>query len=179
MSRYRRSSSRGATYFFTVALADRSSALLTEHIGWLRSAYSAARMAHPFRTVAICVMPEHLHAIWELPPDDADFSMRWSRIKSGFSRHFAAAPARSMSKRQKREKGLWQRRFWEHQIRDEGDLARHVDYIHYNPVKHGLVCRVVDWPYSSFHRYVERGALPVQWAADVGDALSPEAGERA
>ena len=178
MPRYRRSLVPGATYFFTVALADRSGALLTEPIERLRDAYRATQRKRPFRTIAICVLPEHLHAVRELPPGDADFSRRWSEIKGGFSRHFATASARSMSKRQKREKGLWQRRFWEHQIRDEHDLQQHVDYIHHNPVKHGLVRRVADWPYSSFHREVRRGELPIDWAGDAGDDLPGRAGER-
>ncbi|HET8880702.1 MAG TPA: transposase [Solimonas sp.] len=164
MSRYRRSVTAGATYFFTVALANRSSSLLTEHIEQLRHAYGAVHRKKPFRTVAICVLPEHLHAIWELPPDDADFSGRWRQIKAGFSRHFAASAARSASKIGKREKGIWQRRFWEHQIRDEQDMQRHVDYVHYNPVRHGIVSRTADWPYSSFHRFVRSGDLPLDWA---------------
>ena len=172
MSRYRRSNQPGGTYFFTVALADRSTALLTEHIEAFRNAYRAAHRKRPFNTVAICVLPDHVHAIWELPPNDADFSTRWSQIKSGFSRQFPASATRSPSKLNKREKGIWQRRFWEHEIRDERDLQRHVDYIHYNPVKHGHVRQLADWPWSSFHRYVARGLLPPDWAAgaeqDVG-----------
>jgi putative transposase len=107
------------------------------------------------RTVAICVLPDHLHALWALPDGDADFSTRWSLIKSAFSRGFDPTQSRSSSKVAKREKGIWQRRYWEHAIRDDADLERHVDYIHFNPVKHGYVTRVSDWPHSSFHRYVE------------------------
>jgi putative transposase len=103
-------------------------------------------------------LPDHLHAIWKLPHGDADSARRWSSIKAGFSRGLEAAP-RSDSKRDRREKGIWQRRYWEHAIRDEADLARHVDYIHFNPVKHELVSRVRDWPY----RYVERGELALDW----------------
>ena len=109
--------------------------------------------------------------VWTLPTDDADFSLRWSLIKAGFSRGLAASIRRSESKVVKREKGIWQRRFWEHQIRDELDLQRHVDYIHFNPVKHGHVMRVADWPYSSFHRYVERGIYPADWAGGAGDMV--------
>lgn len=170
MSRYRRSRTPGAMYFFTVVLADRRAATLTEHIVWLRAAYAAARARRPFRTVAICVLPDHLHALWQLPPDDADFPVRWSDIKRGFSRMLPASLARSASKRGKREKGIWQRRDWEHEIRDATDLQRHVDYIHYNPVRHGLVERVADWPHSSFHRYVARGDLPLDWAGWAGRA---------
>jgi putative transposase len=169
MSRYRRSLVAGGTFFFTVTLADRHSSLLVEHIERLRSVYMCVQREHPFETVAICVLPDHLHAVWTLPAGDADFSLRWSLIKAGFSRGLAASIRRSASKVVKREKGIWQRRFWEHQIRDELDLQRHVDYIHFNPVKHGHVVRVVDWPYSSFHRNVERGIYPSDWAGGVGD----------
>ena len=130
----------------------------------------------PFETVAICVLPEHLHAIWTLPPGDGDFSKRWQRIKGNFSRGLPTDAKRSESKRNRREKGIWQRRFWEHQIRDERDLQRHFDYVHFNPVKHGLVSRVVDWPYSSFHRHVENGRIARDWgsADDVdGDFGEP------
>jgi len=135
-----------------------------DHIDLLRKAYAAATQRMPFVTVAICVLPDHLHAVWELPDDDADFSSRWRMIKSAFSRGLPPAAKRSASKISKREKGIWQRRFWEHQIRDEADLQRHVDYVHYNAVKHGLVARVSDWPYSSFHRQVRQGALEPDWA---------------
>ena len=93
--------------------------------------------------------------------------MRWSLIKGGFSRGLVAAPSRSSRHIKKREKGLWQRRYWEHVIRDEADLHRHIDYIHFNPVKHGLVARVVDWPHSSFHQYVAREEVPADWGGDI------------
>ncbi len=166
MSRYRRATVKGGTFFFTVTLADRSSDLLVRHIDLLRHAYRLAQQRRPFETIAICVLPDHLHAIWSLPAEDADFSSRWSIIKSGFSRGMPRAVSRSPSKIAKREKGIWQRRYWEHAVRDETDLQHHVDYIHYNPVKHGLVSRATDWPYSSFHHYVTRGTLPVDWGGD-------------
>ncbi len=169
MSRYRRSLLGGGTFFFTVVLADRHSALLVEQIERLRAVYRRVQGDYPFETVAICVLPDHLHAVWRLPVDDANFSLRWSLIKAGFSRGLSASLNRSQSKITKREKGIWQRRFWEHQIRDDLDLQRHVDYIHYNPVKHGHVTRVVDWPYSSFHRYVADGICRNDWAA--GEAV--------
>jgi putative transposase len=169
MSRYRRSLVAGGTYFFTVTLADRRSSLLVEQMDRLRTVYGRVQRTHPFETVAICVLPDHLHVVWTLPAGDADFSLRWSLIKAGFSRGLAASPLRSASKVVKREKGLWQRRFWEHQIRDDLDLQRHVDYIHFNPVKHGHVARVADWPYSSFHRYVERGIYPLGWVGSSVD----------
>jgi putative transposase len=132
--------------------------------------YTSIRERRPFETIAICVLPDHLHAVWALPPDDADYSSRWSLIKSGFSRGLAVDAPRSDSKVAKRERGIWQRRYWEHAIRDDGDLERHVDYIHFNPVKHGYVSKVGDWPHSTFHRYVARGLLPPDWAGDVREA---------
>jgi putative transposase len=160
MSRYRRSRATGGTYFFTVTLADRGSRLLVEHIDRLRRAYGTVQSRHPFHTVAICVLPDHIHAIWRLPDGDADFGRRWGSIKRLFSAGFDAATHRTASKIAKREKGIWQRRFWEHAIRDDADLARHVDYVHFNPVKHGHAVRVADWPYSSFRRHVREGTCP-------------------
>ena len=116
-----------------------------------------------------------MHALWTLPDGDTDFAKRWSLIKGNFSRGIEARP-RSPSKIIKREKGIWQRRFWEHVIRDDTDLERHINYIHFNPVKHGHVTRVVDWPHSSFHRYVERGLLTADWGGDVKE-ISGEFGE--
>ena len=163
MSRYRRSQTGGGLFFFTVNLADRKSRLLVEQIDRLRQAHTIARKHYPFRTLAYCVMPEHMHAIWRLPKNDAAFGLRWGIIKRAFSKDLAPRN-RSASKINKRDKGIWQRRFWEHQIRDDMDLERHVDYIHFNPVKHGLVQQVADWPHSSFHWYVERGLLKADWA---------------
>ncbi|MGB8339009.1 MAG: transposase [Burkholderiales bacterium] len=166
MSRYRRSLINGATYFFTLNLADRNSHLLVKEISRLRNAYGTVNKRYPFHTIAVCILPDHLHAIWTLPPDNHDYSSRWQLIKRHFSTGLPASAKRSTSKQNKREKGIWQRRFWEHQIRNELDLQRHVDYIHYNPVKHGLVERAQDWPYSSLHRYVEAGDLPLDWGGD-------------
>jgi len=166
MSRYRRVKIAGGAFFFTLALADRSSDLLVRHIERLRSAYAEVEKRYPFETVAICILPDHIHALWQLPDGDADYASRLSLLKTGFSRGLPPAK-RSRSKIRKREKGIWQRRYWEHAIRNDVDLERHVDYIHYNPVKHGLVTRVADWPYSSFHRYVAQGILPGDWAGDA------------
>jgi putative transposase len=166
MSYYRRAKIEGGTYFFTVTLADRSGDLLIREIDRLRRVYRSVQESRPFETDAICILPDHLHAIWSLPAADADFATRWSLIKSGFSRGFPAAP-RSASKIVRREKGIWQRRYWEHAIRDDADLNRHVDYIHFNPVKHGLVSRVCDWQHSSFHQHVKRGLLPADWGGDA------------
>jgi putative transposase len=169
MSRYRRYFVEGGIYFFTVTLADRSSDLLVRYIDRLRYAYDVARRRFPFDTNAICILPDHLHAIWTLPEGDSDFPRRWSLIKSGFSRALPPADDRSASKAARREKGIWQRRYWEHAIRDDADFARHVDYIYYNPVRHGLVSRVSDWPHSSFHRDVADGLLPEDWGGDLRD----------
>jgi len=175
MPQYRRAKINGSTFFFTIVLADRSSHLLVEQIDRLRQAYRVVQERRPFETAAVCILPDHVHAIWTLPEDDADFSTRWSLIKSGFSRGLDARP-RSQSKLAKREKGVWQRRYWEHAIRNEADLERHIDYVHFNPVKHGHVTHVADWPHSSFHRYVERGVLVADWGGDMRN-ISGTSGE--
>jgi putative transposase len=166
MPEYRRAKFKGRVFFFTVVLADRSSNLLVKHVDRLRKVYRTVKDRRPFDTVAICILPDHIHAVWALPEADTDFATRWSLIKSGFSRGLDAQP-RSDSKILKREKGIWQRRYWEHAIRNDADFERHVDYIHFNPVKHGYVTHVVDWPHSSFHRYVERGELVADWGGDM------------
>ena len=159
-------------FFFTVVLGDRSGKLLIEEIDRLRKAYRIVQERRPFETIAICILPDHIHAVWTLPEFDSDFATRWSLIKSGFSRGIDAKPG-SQSQVSKREKGIWQRRYWEHAIRDDADLERHIDYIHFNPVKHGHVRRVADWPYSSFHRFVERGLLAADWGGDMKDIEGP------
>jgi putative transposase len=170
MPRYLRATIAGGTFFFTLTIANRSDDLLVREVDRLRRVYRSVHSRRPFETIAICILPDHLHAIWSLPEGDADFPLRWSLIKSGLSRGLSASPQRSARHRAKRERGLWQRRYWEHVIRDEADLARHVDYIHFNPVKHGLATRVCDWPHSSFHQYVARGDLPEDWGGDMRDA---------
>ena len=163
MPNYIRGQLAGATYFFTLTLAKRQTQLLTDNINLFRQAYQRANALHAFTTIAICVLPDHLHAIWQMPVDDGDYALRWRIIKSNFSRNFGANQQRSSSKIKHREKGIWQRRYWEHQIRDDIDLQRHVDYIHYNPVKHGLVAQVKDWPHSTFHKYVAHGIYTENW----------------
>ena len=177
MTTYRRNFISGGCFFFTVNLADRRLQLLTEHIDILRSAFRDTRQAHPFTIEAMVVLPDHLHAVWTMPEGDADFATRWRLIKTNFSRHLSVSERISESRSAKGERGIWQRRYWEHTIRDETDFARHVDYIHINPVKHGLVTRVRDWPYSSFHRMVKLGVLPEDWAGDVA-ARDGSFGER-
>ncbi len=165
---YRRNRVPGGTYFFTVTLADRCSRTLVEHIDELRASFRAIRHERPFQIEAIVVLPDHLHTVWTLPENDTDYSSRWRAIKSRFTRRIRTqgVPLQANSKG---EYALWQRRYWEHTIRDEDDLKKHVDYIHYNPVKHGLVSRVTNWPYSSFHHYVRRGWLPRDWATTLPD----------
>lgn len=165
--RYRRSDQAGGMFFFTVNLADRSSSLLTENIEILRQVMRKVKDDHPFDVVAMVVLPEHLHAIWMLPAGDNDFAMRWSLIKSGFSRNLLKTEPIHPGRIIKRERGIWQRRYWEHQIRDDMDLQRHVDYIHINPVKHGYVKQPVQWPYSSVHRYIRDGLISANWSVDV------------
>ncbi len=167
MTNYRRARIAGATYFFTVNLTERSQTLLLDYIALLRIAFRDVRIKHPFEIDANVVLPDHLHAIWTLAPDDSDFALRWRLIKTIFSRGLPRDERRSTSRQSKHERGFWQRRYWEHLIRDEADFSRHVDYIHMNPVKHELVKRVADWPHSSFHRYVKAAVLPVDWGGDI------------
>jgi len=169
MTNYRRNFVPGGSYFFTVNLADRRSRLLAENIDLLRPAFCYTRERHPFTIDAIVVLPDHLHAIWSLPEGDCDFALRWRLIKSAFSRELPAGEHVSESRAAKGERGIWQRRYWEHTLRDEADLTRHVDYIHFNPVKHRHVSRVRDWPYSSFHRMVRLGICPADWAGGIDD----------
>jgi putative transposase len=170
---YRRSKTAGGTYFFTVNLADRTSDLLVQKIEVLRRAIRSVSHRHPFTIVAMVVLPDHLHSLWRLPPKDADFPMRWSLIKADFSRQIPKGEFVRNGRKKRRERGIWQRRYWEHQIRDETDLASHVDYIHFNPVKHGYVARAVDWGYSSIHSFIAQGWLTADWGA----GLKVEAGE--
>ena len=177
MTDYRRNFIPGGSFFFTVNLADRRSGLFVEHIDELRAAFRGTHQRHPFTTDAIVVLPDHLHAVWTLPKGDADFATRWRQIKSAFSRNIPTVEPISNSRAAKRERGIWQRRYWEHTIRDENDFVRHVDYVHINPVKHRLVTRVSDWPYSSFERMVRLGLYPRDWAGAVGE-LAGDFGER-
>jgi putative transposase len=160
MRQYIRSGTTGATCFFTVVLEDRGARWLTDHAPLLRDSLRKAKLRYPFAIDAIVLLPDHLHAIWTLPAGDEDFAVRWKMIKRGFTRRLAQAnlPGASAS--------LWPRRFWEHRIGDGADFARHVEYIHFNPVKHGLVQRAVDWPYSSIHRYVRQGVISQDWGQE-------------
>jgi putative transposase len=168
MRTYKRIRVDGGCYFFTVNLAiRRGNDLLIREIDALRAAFRETRADHPFEIDAIVVLPEHLHTVWQMPSGDSDFSMRWRLIKSRFSRRVARTESVSPSRERKGERGIWQRRYWEHLIRDDNDYARHIDYIHYNPVKHGHCSRPADWPYSSFARWVDKGVYPLDWSASL------------
>jgi putative transposase len=171
MPNYRRSNAPGASWFFTVnLLRRRDNDLLTQQIALLREAFSRVRRTRPFAVLAWVVLPEHMHWIWRLPEGDHDFSTRWRLIRRHFSLDLPADERRSAVRHRRGERGIWQRRFWEHQLRGEEDFARHADYIHYNPVEHGWVERPADWPHSSFREYVRRGVYPLDW----GGADGPE-----
>jgi putative transposase len=165
MPDYRRNRIPGGTYFFTVNLQDRDRPLLVEHIAALRRAVRRVHELMPFHIDAWVVLPEHMHTLWTLPDGDADYRRRWQAIKMAFSKRIAAGEALSASRRRRGERGVWQRRYWEHTIRSDRDYAAHMDYIHFNPVKHGLVSDVAAWPFSSFHKCVAMGLYPPTWAS--------------
>ncbi|MCC5015601.1 transposase [Legionella sp. 31fI33] len=170
MVNYRRSFIPGGTFFFTVTLRNRKSCLLVDHINLLKDAVQTVKAQHPFLTKAYVVLPDHLHVIWQLPPGDSDYSQRWKKIKALFSKsiHKSALP---LMRTRHNEYCLWQRRFWEHAINDETDFENHVNYIHYNPIKHGLVESLHHWPYSSFHHYVRSGRLSKNWANSIPEPI--------
>jgi putative transposase len=174
MSDYRRVP--GGSYFFTVNLLERKSRLLVDHIELLREAVRAVRARRPFHIDAWVVLPDHMHTVWTLPEGDANYSGRWKAIKIAFAKGLPKTERLSTVRAAKGERAIWQRRFWEHTIRDEADYAAHVDYVHINPLKHGLVQHVADWPYSSFHRAVASGWHEQDWGTNV--SVDIEAGER-
>jgi putative transposase len=163
MPNYRRVRVPGGTYSFTVNLLERRRTLLVDHIVELRESFRAAHADRPFALLAWVILPDHLHCVWRLPEDDDDNATRWRHIKSGFTRAMAAGERLSTRRQLKAERGIWQRRYWESLARDEEHLRRCINYVHLNPQKHGHVERVVDWPHSSFHRYVKAGRLPADW----------------
>jgi putative transposase len=150
---YRRVYVEGGCYFFTVTLADRKSDLLVQHIDCLRSAFKTVKQKHPFEINAMVVMPDHLHCLWTLPQNDCDYSTRWALIKANFSRAITKTELIKTTRLKKGERGIWQRRFWEHTIRDERDFYNHIEYIHNNPIKHGYVSNAQNWPYSTIHKF--------------------------
>lgn len=170
MSTYRRADTQGGTYFFTVITYRRQNFLCDEPVrAALRDALSQTRAMYPFTIDGWVLLPDHLHCIWTLPPDDAEYSKRWAMIKRYVTKQCRPWLHNNQwmneSKRLRNESTIWQRRFWEHLIRDQLDYIRHMDYLHYNPVKHGLVERVIDWPYSTFHRSMRQGTYPRDWGA--------------
>lgn len=174
MPNYRRSQLTGGTFFFTVVSYRRREILtLPESRIALRSSVTEVRVQYPFQIDAWVLLPNHLHCIWSLPKGDNDFSKRWGLIKAGFSKKTKHLLQRddwlNESRKQHREGTIWQRRFWEHQIRDERDYQIHCDYLHFNPVKHRLVANVTDWPYSTFHRYVRNGVYSHDWGGSEID----------
>ena len=168
MANYRRLYVKGGTYFFTVVTQKRRPIFAEEKsTQMLRSAFKVVMDKNPFQVESIVVLPDHIHCIWTLPKDDHDFSERWKGIKYRFSLNYKSSFAPSDSMKKKKEKGLWQRRFWEHLIRDQDDFNRHIDYIHYNPVKHKLARKALDWPHSSFKRFMMKGIYEKNWGSAI------------
>ncbi len=159
MVKYRRYRIQGGTYFFTVTLQDRKSDYLTRYIRQLGAAIRHVKSLHPFTTIAMVVLPDHLHAMWELPDDDDNYSLRWRCIKTAFAANIKKSGVEILKNRFN-ENCLWQRRFWEHTIRDEKDYERNINYIHYNPVKHQLIKNVSDWLIQLFIDMLEMGFFP-------------------
>ncbi|MBU0651866.1 MAG: transposase [Proteobacteria bacterium] len=194
MPNYKRNFLPGGTFFFTVVTHGRRPWLCAERArNSLRMAIREVRARRPFAIEAWVLLPDHMHCLWELPEGDHDFSVRWRLIKTRVSRECAEAleetaveivgcvsdsvTHKNNSRMRRKESDLWQRRFWEHAIRDERDYAAHCDYIHYNPVKHGLCKSPGDWPYSTFHRFVRQGTYPVDWGAGVEPKIAEGAGK--
>jgi putative transposase len=167
--KYRRANVAGATYFITANLAERRATTLIDCIDAFRDSIRRVKLRHPFEIDAMVVMPDHFHLLMTLPQDDANFSIRIGAIKSAFSRTLPKSEYVDSTREAKRERGIWQRRFWEHLIRDDIDYANHVNYIHINPVKHGYTKRAVDWSHSSIHRFIERGIVDENWATSLID----------
>jgi len=166
--RYRRARTKGGTYFFTVVTHNRREFLCTpENVALLRSVCKNVMVSHPFAIDAMVIMPDHIHALWTLPEGDDNYAIRWSLIKGGFTRSCGeiCKGELSVSRIARKQQGVWQHRFWEHEIRDEEDFERHADYIHYNPVKHSIAKTPADWEYSSFQRYVREGIYPADWGS--------------
>ncbi len=176
MPDYRRNRVPGGTYFFTVNLRSRRDDTLVAEVQALCDAVRTTRIRRPFHIDAWVVLPDHMHCLRTLPPGDSDFSTRWKEIKALFSRSLPKVEHRSATRMRRGERGVWQRRFWEHTIRDDRDYALHMDYVHFNPVKHGLVSHVAEWPHSSFRRCVALGLYPVAWKGEDTDL--GEVGER-
>ena len=178
MPQYRRSKLEGGTFFFTLVTYNRLPILTGDtarellHEAWLNV---CAR--YPFETLAVCLLPDHLHCIWRLPEGDSDYPVRWKEIKRWFTRMYllkiGPGMERNESRQKRKEVAIWQRRFWEHTIRDEQDLLAHMDYIHYNPVKHGYVKEPVDWKWSSFLSYARKDMREIDWRKSDAERGNP------
>jgi putative transposase len=170
MPEYHRSIVPGGVFFFTVVTFQRARILtLTESREFLHAAWKKVKERYPFQTDAVCLLPDHIHCIWSLPEGDANYSLRWSEIKKSFSKaylkQFGTIESKNVSQQKRGEAAVWQRRFWEHTIRDLDDFNRHINYIHFNPVKHGLVNNPEDWQWSSYHRFLRQGYYEDGWGA--------------
>ena len=176
MPEYRRNRVPGGTFFFTLNLLDRRSDLLVARVDVLREAVRRTRLRSPFHIDAWVVLPDHMHCLWTLPPGDADFPGRWRAIKIAFAKSLPQGEPRTPVMTRRGERGIWQRRYWEHTIRDDHDFAAHMDYTHFNPVKHGLAEHPADWPHSSFRRCVASGFYPTGWTGGRTEPLAT--GER-
>jgi putative transposase len=166
MVSYRRDYTPGALYFFTLTLKNRQASYLTTYSSLLGNAFRYVRNKAYFTTHAVVVLPDHLHVIWQLPLEDYNYSLRWRLIKTRFTQELIKQNV-LLGKNYRGEYDLWQKRFWEHRLRDDNDVQQHMDYIHYNPVKHGYVMKPIDWQFSSIHRYIEQGVLPQNWGSDL------------
>ena len=164
---YRRAFVLGGTFFFTLITCNRQKIFTEENeVSVLREAFRYVLKRHPFRIEAFVLLPDHLHTIWTLPDGDSNYPMCWSLIKSHFTRNWdRKLGVTNPSRKNKGEQSVWQRRYWEHNIRNEDDFIQHVEYIHYNPVKHGLIDAPIDWKYSSFHTFIRRGDYSPDWGA--------------
>jgi putative transposase len=177
--KYRRTKAPGSTFFFTVVTFDRRKIFTNEQtVALLRRSIAVVQVRHPFKVEAAFILPDHIHMIWRLPEDDTEYPTRWRLIKSYFTHRWLGAGdyPTTRSRQSKGEQAVWQRRYWEHLIRDEADWRRHVDYIHYNPVKHGLARASGAWPYSSFHTFVKQGYYSPDWGAGEGVDIAIEVG---
>jgi len=174
LSDYRRCYVPGGSYFFTVVTARRAGILANDLArDCLRDAIHYCQQLLPFRVDAMVILPDHIHAIWTMSAEDCDYSKRWGIIKKRFTQTWLSLggveQSVTASRQRNRRRGVWQPRFWEHALRDERDLQNHFDYLHYNPVKHGLANNVADWPYSSFHRWVKQGVYSEHWGSKIED----------
>jgi putative transposase len=173
---YRRSRAKGATFFFTVVTHNRRRILCLEpNVALIKEAFRGIIEKHPFTVDAFVLLPDHLHCIWTLPEEDNDFSMRWRQIKAYFTKACCDKfkEKQTAIQQERGEQTVWQRRYWEHQIRDDDDFIKHVEYIHYNPVKHGLVKAPIAWRHSTFRRYVKQGIYHRDWGAGEKMEFSP------